>query len=146
MPTADWDSANTALYSLLLNNLTGTGKRITSVSDWPNPKPAGYPHAYPVPLSSTEEDYDTDNQKKIMGFMLRVEYPDTVDRTSHLNMLKTADDLEDEVRKATHATLDGTAHKFNVSSRGTWGRTGEGTTALIVYDLEVSVEVLKKIS
>lgn len=142
---ADWDAVNTALTALL-TLLTGTGKRISVVSDWPNPSPASYPHAYPLPTFSTEVDYDTDNQNKVLNFILRVEFPDAIDRTSHLEALKTADALEDEVRLLTHATLSGAVHKFNVSSRGTWGRTGEAPTALIVYDLEVSAEVLKKIT
>ena len=143
---ADWELVNQALADLMTTYLTGSNKRISVVSNWPNPEPASYPHAYPLPMFSTEDDYDTDNQKKILNFILRVEFPDAVDQASHLNALKTADALEDEIRKATHATLSGGVHKFNVSSRGTWGRTGEAPTALIVYDLEVSAEVLKKIT
>lgn len=143
---ADWELVNQALADLLTTYLTGSGKRISEVSNWPNPKPEGYPHAYPLPTFSTEEDYDTDNQKKILNFIIRTEFPDSVDQDAHLNSLKTADAIEDELRKATHATLSGGVHKFNVTSRGTWGRTGEAPTTLIVYDLEVSAEVLKKIT
>lgn len=143
---ADWELVNDALYDLLNDNLTGSGKRLATVSDWPNPKPASYPHAYPIPLFSTEVDYDTDNQNKVLNFFIRIEFLDAVERVQHIDALKTADAVEDELRLATHATLSGGVHKFNVSNRGAWGRTGEAPTALIVYDLEVSAEVLKKIT
>lgn len=144
--TGNWETVNTALYTML-QSLSGEGLRMATVSDWPNPAPAnGYPHVFPLPLRKKEVDYDTAANKNKIFFILRIEFPEPGTRESHLDMLKSADALETEIRQKTHAGLGGVVHNFQVGDNGEFARTGEGEAELIVYDVVVSAEVLKDIA
>lgn len=126
----------------MLLALAGEGLRIAEVSDWPNPAPVSYPHVMPLPIDKQEDDYDNQGNLNRMRFTIRVEFPDPHDRETHLNMLKTADAFDGELRKKTHWTLGGVVHNFKFSPRGVWGRTGDDKTELIVYDVDVEAQVL----
>lgn len=145
MATGTWVSINDALVTLL-NLLKGNGLRLATVSNWPNPSPTtGYPHAYPLPQRPNEFDYDTQSNNRNVRFILRVEFPEANDQETHLDMLATADALDNEVRKREHITLGGIVHSFKVEAGGGFGRTGEGESEMIVYDVVVSAETLKDI-
>lgn len=144
MATGTWETINDALVTLL-NLLKGDGLRIAVVSNWPNPSPGSYPHAFPLPQRPNEFDYDTQSNNRNVQFILRVEFPEPATQEAHLDMLKTADALDNEVRKRAHITLGGIVHSFKVMPGGGFGRTGEGESEMIVYDVVVSAETLKDI-
>ena len=141
MPTGNWETVNAALYQIGLS-LQGEGLRIAEVSDWNNPAPQAYPHLMALPQDKGENDYDNQGNLNKMRFTMRIEFPDPKDRETHINMLRTADAFDSELRKKTHWTLGGVVHNFKFSPRSTWGRTGDDKTQLVVYDVDVEAQVL----
>lgn len=133
---------NAALYNIL-DLLDGDGKVLATISDFPNPMPPSYPHAYPIWIEDAEDTMDTKDNESATQFIIRTLIPDKDDKVTYDTMIAVADALKAEFRKSTHYTLGGLVTRFHVSPSMKPMRTGEGEQALIVLDMNVTCYALQ---
>jgi hypothetical protein len=85
-----------------------------------------------------ENDITNVDNEAVMDFIIRILIRDNNDQTSYDLLLSVLDQVIAEFRKDDHVTLSGLVDRFDVSPQVDIYRTGDGPSALIVCDLNVS--------
>lgn len=127
-----------AALATILDSLEGSGKPLQEFYAYPFTGEGGYPRAFPILKGMRENDITNVDNEAVMDFIIRILIRDNNDQTSYDLLLSVLDQVIAEFRKDDHVTLSGLVDRFDVSPQVDIYRTGDGPSALIVCDLNVS--------
>lgn len=139
---ATFAQANTAIYNILAG-ITGANKPLEASFDNPNfDIDKGYPVAFPVVKDAVESVFDTKDNAKAMGFVVRVLKRDENTPENYHELLALIDAVTAELRKKDNCTLGGIVEKFYINGEVEIFRTSVGQTELVGFDVNVVAESL----
>ena len=98
MANATFAQINTAIHAIL-ETLDGVGNPLQVVYAYPEPKPSGFPCAFPMLKGAVEDDLDTQVNELAIDFIVRVIMEDTNDQAAYDLLLDVVQLVLAEFRK-----------------------------------------------
>lgn len=138
MANSTFAQINTAIYDIL-DLLDGSGGTLNKIYSYPEPKPDGYPCAFPILAGvRSEKIMDTKDNYIAIDFVVRVQVKDENNQTTYNLLLTLLQEVMAEFRKDDHFTLGGKVERLDVSPKVDIRRTGDSETPVLFFDLIVT--------